>query len=134
MNVRMMKHPLFAPLAALAAGGFLMLAALGVISFLDMPAPGKAAAEVKIARGMTAGEIARLLKRQGIVRSALMFRAASRVKGFDGRIRAGRYTVPAGMRTSEIARFLVETVPRPIEVRVTVGGVVSPVKVVVDWA
>jgi len=117
MNARMLKQSLFAPLAA---SMFLLIAVLGVIVLLDMPAPGIEVAEVNVAKGMTAGEIARMLERRGIIKSERFFRVVSRVEGYDRRIQAGRYIVPAGMRTTEIARFLAETVPRPFETRVTV--------------
>jgi len=108
-------------IAVLAGGAVFLLAALGWTVFLDTPAPGSRAAEVKIAKGATAGEVARLLESQGVIRSAFLFRVVSRVNGYDGRIRAGRYTVPAGLRTDEIARFLAVTSPRPLEIRVTVA-------------
>lgn len=117
---RMMNHPPFAPLATLAAGAVFLLAALGWIALLDTPAPRTGAAEVRVEKGMTAGEIAHLLKRQGVIRSAFLFRVVSRVKGYDGRMWAGLYTIPAGLRTSEIARLLTVTVPKPIDIKVTV--------------
>lgn len=107
------------PLAGLAA------AALTVIMFLvgmvlDSPARNSGGAVIDIRKGMNAGEIADLLKKKGIIRSAFLFRAVSCVEGYEGRYRFGRYTIPRKMRTFALARFMAETVPGPFDIKVTI--------------
>lgn len=104
---------------AIAPAFALVLTFTALYAFLNAPVATDPAT-VRIAPGMTARDIASSLSKGKVVRSALFFRVVSRVKGYDGRFRSGRYTISAGSSTSEVARHLAETIPAPLDVRITV--------------
>jgi UPF0755 protein len=121
MTPRNRKHAHRGSYAAIGAVVLLLGAALAGGAFLELPVRAGKPSEVTVAKGMTTAGIGRLLAGRGIIRSAQVFVAVARIKGYDGRMRAGVYTVPPGMRTSETARFFAETRPRPVEFKVTVA-------------
>ncbi len=106
--------------AAAASAFAVFLTAAAVFSFLNAPVANDPI-NVRIAPGMTAREIASALSHDKVIRSALFFRVVSRAKGYDGRFRSGRYTIPAGSGTTDVARHLAETIPAPFDIRVTVA-------------
>jgi UPF0755 protein len=61
-----------------------------------------------IDRGETLDEILGRLESEGMVRSARPLRFYARLRGWDRRVRAGRYVIGAGMPAAEILRTLVE--------------------------
>lgn len=62
------------------------------------------AQRVEIPGGASAGEIARILKRRGLVRSAVVFSLYSRVLGFHHRLRAGEYEISPRESVEQILR------------------------------
>lgn len=94
---------------------FLLFAA-----YLGTP-PGRSRnAVIDIQEGMSSREIARMLRKEGVIRSAIHFRIVARAKGYAPKFRAGRYRLPRAMRTAGIARFLAETAPNPMESLITI--------------
>jgi len=88
--------------------------------------------EVVISDGMSSADIARMLRQEGVIRSAFGFRLLARVSGMAGKLQSGQYrfdkpadlwdvlqrlkrgdvelhhiTVPEGLRTDEILALLV---------------------------
>ena len=107
----------------LAAGIFLALlgaAIYGVFSYLNGPAGTKKGVAIEISTGMTSAEIAVMLKKKGLIGSALFFRAVAHKRGYDPKFRAGKYTLPRKMAASDLARYLVTTIPVPPDIKITV--------------
>ncbi len=104
----------------LAAFALAALAATGILISLDAPTGKTAGAVVDIPKGMTAAEIAHLLHDRGLIRSVTLFRIVARSNGYATRFKAGRYRLPREMRTAEVAQFLAETPPGPVDIRVTI--------------
>jgi len=94
MRVMRMLVVLLAVMAALAAQQV----------FLDMPVASPV--EVTIPPGAASADIAHMLKRRGVIRSAFAFRLLARLTGADGRLQSGRYRFaqPADLR--EVLRRL----------------------------
>ena len=57
---------------------------------------------IKIAEGMTTGEIADKLKDKNVISSSLKFRLISRLRGYDGNLRPGTYTFYEEMDDEEV--------------------------------
>lgn len=57
---------------------------------------------IKIAEGMTTGEIADKLRDKNIISSSLKFRLISRLRGYDGKLRPGTYTFYEEMDDEEV--------------------------------
>ncbi|MDI6809448.1 MAG: endolytic transglycosylase MltG [Candidatus Eisenbacteria bacterium] len=79
----------------------LLLAAIGVAvtTFLSSSYLDRGMTQTRtiaISRGMTIDEIGALLKKEGLVRSELAFKALSRILGVEKEIKAGFYTIPVG--------------------------------------
>jgi UPF0755 protein len=98
-----------------------LVTAAGMVVLLNTPAPGARTSEVKVEKGMRAVDVSQVLAKQGAIRSAFLFRVIARATRNDSRIRAGRYSLPPGLRTDQIVRFLAATTPRPLEARVTIA-------------
>ncbi|MDR5708319.1 MAG: endolytic transglycosylase MltG [Armatimonadota bacterium] len=62
------------------------------------------AQRVEIPVGMSAGEIAQILKQRGLIRSVVVFSLYSRVLGFHHRLRAGEYEVSPSESVEQILR------------------------------
>ncbi len=111
--------PRFAIIAPSAALIFIC-AFVGALVLLNAPTGKSAKAAIEIKKGMTTRGIARMLREKGIIRSEFLFYFASRFRGYSTRYKAGRFTLPREMRTTEIARRLAETPPAPADIRVTI--------------
>lgn len=57
---------------------------------------------VKIAEGMSTGEIADQLEEKGIINSSLKFRILSRLRGYDDKMKPGTYVFTTGMTEEEV--------------------------------
>jgi UPF0755 protein len=93
---------------------------LQIVLSLNATAPKSAGAVIDIQKGMSAGEVAHMLKKKGYIRSVILFRFVSKSKGYESKFRSGRYKVPHAMRTADLARYLAQTPPGPIDIRVTI--------------
>ncbi|MDP2984180.1 MAG: endolytic transglycosylase MltG [Candidatus Latescibacter sp.] len=107
----------------LAAGVSLALlgaALYGSYSYLDGAAGAAKGAVIEISTGMNSAEIALVLKKKGLIRSALFFRAIAHRRGYEPKFRAGKFILPRKMKTSELALYLVSATPIPPDIKVTV--------------
>ncbi len=120
MNIILPKGPKFAVLVVLTAVAFTVVVFLEIITYLNSPTGTYAGAEIDISKGATTSEIAHVLRERQIIRSESLFYFVSRFKGYATGFKAGRYHIPPGMRTMEIARFLAETLPTPAGIKVTI--------------
>ncbi len=75
---------------------------------------------VEIRKGLTAKEIAELLKEKGLLRSTVLFTVYTELKGDDLRFKAGTHPLDGTMSMSQIARQLTLNPPLPPDRRVTV--------------
>ena len=64
--------------------------------------------DVVIERGATSAQVAQTLQRDGVIRSAFLFRVLLRLRGMDRRIEAGEYTFAPYETPDEVLRRLVE--------------------------
>lgn len=94
-------------LAVLAA---LSLAAGGYFAYREAARPGPLAAEkvVLLAPGSSVAAIAERLEEEGVIRNAQLFAAAARVRGVQGKLKAGEYAMPPGASVLEVIDLLVE--------------------------
>jgi len=93
-------------LVAAVAGGL----AVGYYAFhmLHVPRdPGAAAKEFTVRSGETLKEVSTSLQTQGLVRSSLAFELYARAKGDSSRIKAGRYSLSAGLSSVDILHKMV---------------------------
>jgi len=94
--------------------GIIILAAATVFSLYlgkeNKPVdPGsKESVSVTIPTGMGTGGIADTLKEENLIGNADVFRLQSKLKGFDGKYKAGEYTLSPAMSMEEIMMKLIE--------------------------
>jgi len=88
--------------------------------YVSGPAGTAKGTVIQISTGMTSAEIAGMLKKKGLIKSAFFFRTVAHLRGYDTKIRAGTYTLPKKMGTSELAYYLVTTIPVPPDIKITV--------------
>lgn len=103
-------------------------AIVGLVAYAYLDAPtGLVGAEglpFEVRSGDSGDGVAARLERQGIIRSALLFRALVRVRGAAGQVKAGTYLVRPELRTGELLALLASG--RQMLVRVTIPeGLVS---------
>lgn len=93
-----------------AATGLFGLALLYVLIALSPVASKGRAHDVVVAvpPQATAGQVGKILKQSGLVRSSLVFSIYARLRGMDGRIKAGEYSLSNGLSTPEVLRELVD--------------------------
>lgn len=107
--------------ALLAAGGALLFASdylPGRGTETDSTAPG-AVRTVVIPAGLTAQDVARLLEREGVVRSATAFLVEVRLRGAAESIKPGTYEFRQGQDAGEIIALLQQGI-QPDTFRVTI--------------
>lgn len=88
---------LAATTAGIAATAYLMPVETG---------PLVAPVVVEVPAGSTAAAVGELLERQGLIRSALLFRVMARLEGLDGSLQAGYYRLRPDMRLQEVLRMM----------------------------
>lgn len=69
-----------------------------------------------VAPGETSGKVSRQLQEQGLIRSAQALRLLSRVRGLDGKIRAGEYDLSPTSDTSQILVILTSGAMKTYEI------------------
>jgi len=71
---------------------------------------------IAIPAGAGTGQIARLLEQEQLIKSSLYFRAVARLRGLDGKLQAGEYSLSRDMSAAQILQKIVrgETVTYPI--------------------
>ena len=74
--------------------------------FLNSPTGDTGAKEIVLERGMMAGEVGRMLKRERIVRNARFFSILARVTGLEKRIEAGEHTLSGAHSTLSVLNKL----------------------------
>ena len=85
----------------------IMIVGIAVLADLLIPAgiaPPDERRVVLVQRGETLAEIARELKRQGLIRSTLGFHALARLMRLDRHIQAGQYSIKLGTTVPELLR------------------------------
>ena len=103
-----------------AVAVILIAAAAGLFSALNRPVIEIGVDTVEISAGMSASDIALLLKEKQLIRSIVVFVAISRLTGYSRRFKAGKHPIDDGLSTWGIARLLTENPPIPPDIRVTV--------------
>lgn len=63
---------------------------------------------ITVASGMGTSAIAQMLEDNGIIKSALLFKLKSRIKGYEGKYQAGSFELSPAMRIEDIMTFLME--------------------------
>ncbi len=63
---------------------------------------------VEIPMGSGTSAIAEILKKNGLIKSALLFRFLSNINGFDGRYKAGTHIVKKGLNYNELMTILTD--------------------------
>ncbi|EGF90775.1 aminodeoxychorismate lyase family protein [Asticcacaulis biprosthecium C19] len=116
---------LLAPVAGLVAGIVLLIMAGGMFFYAQLYGPGPkladnaAVKEVTFQRGTSVTAMSEALEKQGVIRSANLFRIVAKMRGHANRLRAGTYAFPAGdslvdvlvrMETGKVVRNFV-TIP-----------------------
>lgn len=61
---------------------------------------------IEIEEGMSTGEVAELLEKDGVIRSALVFQVQNRLSHYKGGFRMGTYTIHTAMTNNEIMAVL----------------------------
>jgi UPF0755 protein len=86
----------------------LVIVGIAVLADLLIPAgiaPADERRVVLVQRGETLAEIARELKRQGLIRSTIGFHALARLMRLDRHIQAGQYSIKLGTTVPELLRI-----------------------------
>ncbi len=101
----------------------------------DIPADPRASPQgFVIARGETAGEIARHLEAAGVVRSALAFTFVLYDGGSETSLQAGTYTVSAAFTPRELARLFEKAPGEQVVLRIIEGWRLSEIATAVNKA
>ncbi len=101
----------------------------------DVPADPRASPQsFVIARGETAGEIARHLEAAGVVRSALAFTFVLYDGGSEASLQAGTYTVSAAFTPRELARLFQQAPGEQVVLRIIEGWRLSEIAAAVNKA
>lgn len=74
--------------------------------------------------GESFGEVAAQLSEAGVVRSEMMVRLLARARNADGRIRAGRYSLPTSLRAGQVLTLLIEGHQEQVSVTIPEGWTV----------
>ncbi len=61
---------------------------------------------VSVTSDMSAGKVAKLLERKGLVKSADVFKIQMKVTGYEDKIQPGRYVLNTSMRPREMLKIL----------------------------
>lgn len=61
---------------------------------------------VSVTSDMSAGKVAKLLERKGLVKSADVFKIQMKVTGYEDKIQPGKYVLNTSMRPREILKIL----------------------------
>lgn len=83
-------------IAAFVLTVVMLAAAVGAYSLTSSGAPG-GDVEVEVPGGASTSAIASALSEAGVISSPLVFRVLAKVRGLDGKLKAGRYTLRRGM-------------------------------------
>lgn len=99
------KRSLLAPLMGLFGGVVLLALALILFSYSLLFGPGpRADTEVTFPRGMSVAAMGHALEKQGVIRSALVFRVAAKLGGHSKGLHAGTYLFPKGASMMAVLR------------------------------
>ena len=101
--------------ALLALGPFLLLLVTGILLIQSLQifgtgddGPVAPPVSFEIPPGATFREVARILEREGLVRSSTAFTLFARISGLDRAVRSGPYALRPGTAWSEILRHLTQ--------------------------
>ncbi len=83
-------------LAAAVIAVVVLAAGAGAFFWFNRPAPGERI-EIAIASGATTTQVAEMLAEKDVIGSTLAFRIAVKVRGMDGKLKAGRYEMARGL-------------------------------------
>ena len=61
---------------------------------------------VSVTSDMSAGKVAKLLERKGLVKSADVFKIQMKVTGYEDKIQSGKYVLNTSMRPREMLKIL----------------------------
>lgn len=96
----------------LLAGGIALLGLFVLIYILGMLSPVASgqgrSVNITVPRSASSSNIGRILHEQGLVHSAWFFNLYTRLKGVDGKLKAGRYTFSTAQSLPEIVNELVK--------------------------
>ncbi len=98
----------------------MLVVAVAIGGYSVFLAPQNAPQEktVIIPRGVGIIHIANLLQKEGVLKQPQTFRIAARLLGYEKRLKAGKYLIPAQANNFDILKILV--LGRPFEERVTI--------------
>lgn len=100
---------------------------------LDKPYKGGAdSAVVKVEQGSSTGDIAHNLHEKRVIGSEFKFKLLSKIKGYDGKYKAGSYKVSCKQRPSEIAQVIMSGVSNGRQVTVPEGYNVKQIAKLMD--
>ena len=124
---------------AAAFGALLAVTAAAIAGaglHLNRPPPGgaphDAARPFAIESGETFGSVAQRLRREGIIRSPLMFRMLAGVRGSDTAIQAGHFQLPAGATTVQVLDLLVDASQHLSRVTIPEGWTINRIAVYLE--
>ncbi len=101
---------------AVTCSGYLLLQEIqATASNVDQPV------EIEIEAGDTTAQIATKLRAQGLIRQPVLFTLLVRLRGLDGTLQAGRYTLRPTMTMSEMLQALQHSRSEEIQVTIPEG-------------
>lgn len=111
----------------------LLILFVGVVLLLMVP-PGKNGDEkvVKIEKGTSAGDVAAILKKEGLIRSPALFHGFLRLSGSDKKIQAGTYRIKPGVGLAEIIDMLRNGKTARIQVTIPEGSTMKAVAAILE--
>ena len=132
-------HSHRAGVVAAAFGALIAVTAAAVAGtglHLNRPPPGgaphDAARPFAIESGETFGSISQRLRREGIIRSPLVFRVLAGVRGSDTAIQAGHFQLPAGATTVQVLDLLVDASQHLSRVTIPEGWTINRIAVYLE--
>lgn len=114
----------------LRALAFLFLLSFGFTIFFVQMVGSNAesqATEIQVTRGMSVQEVAKTLKKHGVITSSLAFRWYLKSKELDTGIRTGTFTIPPGASFAQIAAILASTEGKEFSLTIPEGYTVGQI-------
>jgi UPF0755 protein len=107
----------------LAPFGFLFLFILTGVSivYAQSSAPSSEKILIQIPKGASFSQVSKTLEEKKLIKSAFLFRLASRYYTYDRQIRSGEFDIPRGLNEFDLARFLLSVKPRLRKVTIIEG-------------
>jgi len=118
----------------ISLSAILILFAAFALLLISCPQKNAVGKVIKIESGASVGEVAVMLKKEGIIRSQSLFRIFLRLSGSDKKIQAGTYKFKPGIGLAEIIDMLRNGKTATVQVTIPEGSTTRAIAEILDKA